>query len=344
MKKTIPCLMFITLIGCSKKENPPIDNQNAVMIVNEGNFMWGNTSVSLYNKKEKTITKDIYQSENGVALGDVAQSIFQKDSLLFIVVNNTSKIEVISSATFKRKWTINIPNSYPRHFCAVNDSIALVSELYANKLWVINYLNATVVSSVAMEGETGQIQYFDNKIAVLERTKLNGNFTAQIRILDASNFQTIKKIILPSEPNSFGITANKKLYVLTDKGNSSSLPAKLFKFDLVNYAGSDTFNFELGENPKILRVDAVGQSIKWIIDKKMYSIGSSATTLSSPQVLTLNTSNIYAFDIDPSSGDLYIGDALDYTQASQIFRFDKNYLQLDQFKAGINTTQFLVLK
>lgn len=344
MKKIIPYLIFISLIGCSKKENTPINNQDAVMIVNEGNFMWGNASLSLYNKKEKTLTKDIYQSENGIALGDVAQSVFQKDSLLFVVVNNAAKIEVLSSITFKRKWTINIPNSSPRYFCVVNDSIALVSELYANKLWVVNYLSATLVSTIAMEGETGQIQYFDNKIAVLERTKLNGNFTAQIHILDASNFQTIKKIILPSEPNSFSITADKKLYVLTDKSSSTSLPAKLFRYDLVSYANLDTFDFGLSENPKMLRLDALAQSVKWIVGKKIYSIALSATKLNSTPVLTLNASNIYAFDIDPSSGDLYVGDALDYTQASQIFRFDKNYQQLDQFKAGINTTQFFVLK
>lgn len=344
MKKIISYLLLLLIIGCHKKVTPPIVNQNGVMIVNEGNFMWGNASLSLYNKKEKTISKDIYQSENGTALGDVAQSVFQKDSLLFVVVNNTAKIEVISSTTFKRKGTINIPSSSPRYFCAINDSIAIVSDLYANMLWVINYIDATVVSGIAMEGETGQIQYFDNKIAVLERTKLNGNFTAQIHFLNASNFQTIKKVMLPSEPNSFIITDDKKMYVLTDKSSTASLPAKLIKYDLVGYMGLDTFDFSLSENPKMLRQDAVGQSIKWIVSKKVISIAMSDIKLSNTAVLTLNANNIYAFDIDPISGDLYIGDALDYTQASQVYRFDKTYQQIDQFKAGINTTQFFVLK
>jgi len=344
MKKTFIYLILLSMVGCSKKDNPPINNQDGVLVLNEGNFMWGNASLSLYNKKDKTFTKDIYQSENGVALGDVAQSVFQKDSLLFVVVNNAAKIEVISSTTFKRKWTISIPNSSPRYFCAVNDSIALVSELYANKLWVINYLNATVVSNVTMEGETGQIQLYDNKIAVLEKTKLNGNFTAQIHILDASNFQTLKKISLPTEPNSFCITTDIKLYVLTNKGSSGTIPAKLFKYDLAGYTGLDTFDFSLSENPKMLRLDVVSQTAKWIVGKKIHSIALSATKLNSTPMLTLNASTIYAFNIDPSSGDLYVGDALDYTQASQIFRFDKNYQQIDQFKAGINTTQFFVLK
>lgn len=332
------------MVGCHDKNIPPIISQDGVIIINEGNFMWGNASLSLYNKKEKTLTKDIFQSQNGIALGDVAQSVFQKDSLLFVVVNNTAKIEVISSTTFNRKWTINIPNSSPRYFCAVNDSIALVSELYANKLWVINYLNATVVSTVNMEGETGQIQQYDNKIAVLERTKLNGSFTAQIRILDASNFQTLKKISLPTEPNSFCITTDRKLYTLTDKSSSSAIPAKLLKIDLAGYTGLDTFDFSMSENPKLLRLDAVSQSVKWVVDKSIHYTTLHATKLNSTPILNLNVSTIYAFDIDPISGDLYVSDALDYTQASQIFRFDKNYQQIDQFKAGINTTQFFVLK
>ena len=62
-----------------------------VLIGCEGNFGWGNASISLYNPTDNSITNTIFQNINGYAIGDVLQSITEYNGKLFVVVNNSGK-------------------------------------------------------------------------------------------------------------------------------------------------------------------------------------------------------------------------------------------------------------
>ncbi len=50
--------------------------------------------------------------------------------------------------------------------------------------------------------------------------------------------------------------------------------------------------------------------------------------------------NFYGLGVDPANGDVYAADALDYVQASHIYRYDKSGNLLGTFNAGIITGNF----
>ena len=110
MKKSINFLLLSILIICSScvklypdnnSNNVSVNGNGLVLIGNEGNFQYGNSSLSSYNKNSGETSSNIYQNVNQSLLGDVLHSISHIDHQLFLVVNNSGKIVVIDDETFE---------------------------------------------------------------------------------------------------------------------------------------------------------------------------------------------------------------------------------------------------
>jgi hypothetical protein len=61
-------------------------------------------------------------------------------------------------------------------------------------------------------------------------------------------------------------------------------------------------------------------------------------------LISHGTSNVYALDIDFSLKEIYISDALDYVQRSKIMRYSFDGRLIDEFNAGINSTQIYFVR
>jgi hypothetical protein len=338
-------LVFFVLIlfDSCKQDEPKVSTViSPVLIVNEGNFNWGNSSISSYNRETEQVQSDIYFDVNGVKLGDVAQSLSQKDSLLFVIVNNSSKIEVVSKFTLKRKWTISLPNSSPRYFLAINDSLGLVSELYANKLWIVNYINGSIKKTIPMQGETQQMIMKNGTVFVLERTVFQGQEVANIVLIDPVSLTRKGVISLPSAPNAFTFLTENILAVSTDFKNSM-LPSKILFCDVVSKSIIKSFDAPNSERFSYLRSNANG-TLFYMLNKNLYTIENSSNLLSTLPLISHGTSNVYALDIDFSLKEIYISDALDYVQRSKIMRYSFDGRLIDEFNAGINSTQIYFVR
>ena len=61
-----------------------------LFVVNQGNFMYANASLSYYNPQTKDIENEIFVRANGINLGDVAQSMVLYKETAYVVVNNSA--------------------------------------------------------------------------------------------------------------------------------------------------------------------------------------------------------------------------------------------------------------
>ena len=74
-------ILFILFSSCVKLN--PVENINnislngngLILIGNEGNFQYGNASLSSYNKNSKEIVNNLYRNINQEPIGDVLHSI-----------------------------------------------------------------------------------------------------------------------------------------------------------------------------------------------------------------------------------------------------------------------------
>ncbi|MEY2924990.1 MAG: hypothetical protein RLZZ337_1538, partial [Bacteroidota bacterium] len=132
-------LFFISSCKDGEQTTPITRSVNEVFIANEGNFGWGQGSLSIYNPESKMVQHDVFKTKSGFDLGNVFQSINGWDDHYYFVINNSNKIWVTDTG-FRPTTTINDLLS-PRFIYKVSESKAYVTDLYAKAISVVD-LNA----------------------------------------------------------------------------------------------------------------------------------------------------------------------------------------------------------
>ena len=110
---------------------------DGLFICNEGNFQYGNATLSYYNPETKVVENEVFYRANAMKLGDVAQSMIIRDSIGWVVVNNSHVIFAIDINTFKEVGRITNLTS-PRYIHFVSDEKAYVTQIWDNRIFIVN--------------------------------------------------------------------------------------------------------------------------------------------------------------------------------------------------------------
>lgn len=331
--------LFFFLSSCEKEKITAPPSSGGVYIINEGNFNFGNAEVSVYNPESKQVNNNQFQAANGYSLGDVAQSMFVKDSFGFIVVNNSSKIEVVKLPSLQKIRTIIIPNSSPRYFLAINDSIAYVSELYANKVHVVNYIKGTLVTQISVPQYTERLVQVDEYVFA-EGKKIFANSSAKGALirLRISDHSFVDKREFTGDVNGIVKDSANHIVVLVGRDTATLTTAALHWFDK-NMTLLHTYSFDtLNESPSLLSYSPADARLWYVVGEYVY--GMDEGSLQAWAYIHATGSNIYALGIDPKNGEVYVSDALDYVQPSHILRYHKNGTLIHSFTAGVIAGNF----
>jgi len=322
-------------INCSDKEtNTEIAD---LLILNEGNFGWGNGSLSLYKPNLHTITNNVYQqANNNIALGDVAQSAFQFKDYIYVVANNSNKIEVINKNNFQSTGTISGFNS-PRYFLPVSDNKAYVSDLYSNSIQIVDLSNNSITGNISTNGWTEELLIYNDTVYVCDMTN------DKLLIINPANDLLINSINLGRQPNSIVKDKNNKLWILCDGGINQMNP-KLIKFNPQTRAIEATLTFSsITDSPNQLSINSNGDNL-YFINSNIYKMSINDLALPSSPIITSNNNNFYGLGIDPLQENIYVADAIDYVQNGIVFRYSSSANLIDQFYVGIIPGKFLFIE
>lgn len=334
MKKSIDFLLFVIFIiissACVKlnpennSNNVSINGNGLVLIGNEGNFQYGNSSLSSYNKNSGEISSNIYQNINQSPLGDVLHSISHIDHQLFLVVNNSGKIVVINDETFEYEYQIDNLLS-PRKIIKVNNSKYYITDLYSNNIYIYNaYQNTT--SEISVNGWCEDILMQNGKVYVCN---VANNL---IYVINSNDDTIMDSISVGQNPVSIKEDLKGDLWVLCQGSVSNNEDPSISIIETQTLKVIKNFSLESNQNyPSSMNIL---KNEVFFINKHVYKISSIEDTLQ--EIIWENTGNtFYNLSIDPYNKDIYLTDAKDYVQNGSLLIIDSIGNLKDEVITGI---------
>lgn len=330
-------LSLLTLASCRKEDDPgprtddpapaPVPGafSDGVIVVNEGNYTWGNASLSFISRQNNSIHDNVFQSVNGRPLGDVAQSISFYSNLAYIVVNNSQKIEIVEKSTLKSAGTITGFTS-PRYMAFVNSQKAYVTDLYSNSLWIVNPEQKSIISSIPLAGWSEQL-LIHNGLAYVTNTA-----SSRVIVIDTNTDQVTDTIDVGAQPEAIVKDANNKLWVLC-MGDGSPMSAGLYRIDPASNSVEQWFMLSSVSSPR-LALNPARDSL-YVLSDGVFKMGIDPSSLPAQALISGNGRLFYGLDVEPSSGTIYLSDAVDYVQQGWVFRYRPNGVKIDSFRVGI---------
>ena len=305
-----------------------------LFILNEGNFMYGNSTLSFYDPATKKVQNDVFYTVNNLPLGDVAQSMVIRDNLGYIVVNNSGKIYVIEPSTGKYTGKITGLTS-PRYIHFISAEKAYISDLYAGKITIVNPKTNQITGSVRTPGHasTEQLIQWNDFIFVS-----CWSYDNTILVIDSRTDLVVDSIKTGKQPVGLVLDKYNKIWTLCDGGwvktGVNGRAPMLQRIDPATRSVEKTFTLTSDAAPSRLAINGAGDSLLFI-NNGVWKLGVTQTTLSDHPFLVTGKHLYYSLTVDPVNSEIYLSDAIDYQQQGVIYRYSALGTRIDSFKTGI---------
>ncbi|MBI3518833.1 MAG: hypothetical protein HY062_05695 [Bacteroidetes bacterium] len=335
-------LIFISIIlsACikDKPQSPDtsisINADNVVLITNEGNYGWGEGTVSVYDPSTGAVVEDYYKQQNsGASLGNVCQSICKYNNNYYIVVNNAHKIVVVNAANFVKTTTINGFNS-PRHILPITYNKAYVSDLYAGSVQIIDLNSNTISGSIPCLAGTEKMVLIYNKAFI---TNSNSDYCY---VVNTTTDVITDSVNVGKGNSSIVIDKNAKIWVMASGNSSTSQAGKLTRINPLTLQIEQSFIFNTSENPHELCINKTHDTL-YYLDNGVYQFPISGNALPPTPLVNQGSKVYYGLGVNPKDYNIYVSDAIDYVQKSKIEVYKPNGNFVTSFNAGIISNGFL---
>jgi YVTN family beta-propeller protein len=333
MKKNLIIILILTIaVSCTKKpDNVPdqFSAGNGAFILNEGNYTWGNGSVSFYSFDNGLIYNNLFEKVNGRPLGDVPNSMVIAGEKAYIVVNNSGKIEVVDKNSISSLATISGLNS-PRNMTLISNSTAYVSSMYSDSVAIINLTDNAISGYVNIRRSSESIIISRNKAFV--SSWVGGN---EIMVIDISNNKVIDSIEVGVEPESMVLDKNSMLWVLCNGGWARDNFAEL---DKINTTTNEiekklVFSSKLS-SPTSLQTNGKGDFL-YYLENGVNQVNLAYPILPASPLIPQTEHLFYKLGIDPVDNYIFVTDAVDYKQDGNVMIYKPDGTFFSTNAAGI---------
>ncbi len=335
--------VLLLLVACTDDPVETIyfdlDTSKGVFISCEGNFMYGNGSLSFYHTVNKKVSNQLFYARNNVPLGDVVQSVARLGNSLFIVVNNSGKIVVADANTMEFKGSITGLIS-PRYIHFVSGQKAYISDLYAGQLTVINPETFEITGFIPLGNYNSEQMVQVGKYVYVS----DWSYGSNVLVVDTETDELIDNIEVSLQPKDLTVDKNGKIWVLSDGGYEGSptgneVPA-ISRIDPETLTIEQIYRFDQEDTPSNLELNSKGDTL-YFLNRHLYKMHIGNRHLPDSAFMHAEQELFYHLAIDPQSNDIYIANAIDYTQDAIVFRFSQSGEVIDSFKVGINPSHFM---
>ena len=326
----------MTLISCIEKIDPVIIDPvisrvsaNGFFIINEGNFGWGNGSLTYFSYDSLKTYSDIFKSVNKRPLGDVPYSMMIHGDNIYIVVNNSEKIEVINRKSLESTATITGFIS-PRNLAVAGDNKAYVTSMYSDSICILNLKENKISGYI-------NIKHTSEAIIVNGQKAFIANWIGgkKVFVVNTESDKVIDSVEVGIEPESMVADKMGTVWILCNGGWTRENFAELVGIDQQTHAIKRRFIFPSKTNsPLNLQADSDGDTLLFI-DEGIKCMNINSSDLPASKLIDQEDNLFYKMGINPVNGNIVVTDALDYQQQGYFRIFNRKGVFISEYKAGI---------
>lgn len=311
---------------------------DGLFITCEGNFQYGNASLSYYDPTNRVVENDVFNRANAMKLGDVAQSMVIRDDVGWVVVNNSHVLFAIDVNTFKERGRITNLTS-PRYIHFLSDEKAYVSQLWDNRIFIVNPKRYEIIGHIDCPNMTMESGSTEQMVQYGKYVYVNcWSYQNRILKIDTETDSVVDELVVGIQPAALVLDKNNKLWTITDGGYEGSPygyePPSLYRIDAETFAIEKVYHFALGDNTGELQLNREGDMLYWLNDD-VWAMSVDDENLPIRPFLQNRGTIYYGLTISPDNGDVYVADAIDYQQPGMIYRYSSDGVLLDEFYVGI---------
>ena len=352
------------LVAACSNSDPGIEEENfsqmgqGVFILCEGNFNSGNSTLSYYNPETRKVENGVFQRANDRRLGDTGQSIQLHGGVAYVAMENSGIIWGIDTATFRVRGQLTTGQTEhmmnPRYIHFLGDDKAYVTDLYSPYITIFNPCTFQYIGSISTQQETS-FGYNSTEQMVQWGDRVFTNcwsYSNKILVIDTQRDEVCDSIVLSSwQPKSMVLDAHGKLWVITDGGYTTEgdsygdniphlyrIDAATLTVELDQKLDTDEANVALATNP--------AGTVLYVINNDVYRMDVTASHLpvrpfiEAPRGTNGRRHFLYGIGVNPHNGEIYVADAVDYSQSGVVYRYSDDGTLLDKFRVGITPNGF----
>lgn len=318
--------------------NGDVVSGKGLFITNEGNFMYGNASLSYYNPETREVLNEVFAKANSMKLGDVAQSMVIRNGIGWIVVNNSGVIFAIDIHTFKVVGHITGFTS-PRYIHFLSDEKAYVTQIWDHRIFIINPKEFKITGYIDCPDMTDESASTEQMVQYGDYVFTNcWSYQNRILVIDTRTDQVCDQIVVGIQPTSLVMDKYNKLWTVTDGGYEGSPygheAPRLYCIDAETRKVEKQFTFKFGDWPSEVQLNGTRDTL-YFINKDIWRVPVTAERFPVKPFIKSKNTLYYGLTVNPVNSEIYIADAIDYVQPGVILRYSSEGIQLDEFKVGI---------
>ncbi|MDR0575265.1 MAG: hypothetical protein LBG96_14815 [Tannerella sp.] len=340
----IMAMPFLT--SCNDDDDPtekPEITAEYIYVLNSGNMNNNNATLSMYDVEKETVTRDIFEVQNGRRLGDTGQDMVIYGGKIYIAMYGESTVEVtdLEAKSIKQIKTEGQPRSFA---------------VYGGKVYV-TYFNGYVarIDTASLEIEAKvqvgrnpeQMAIASNKLYVANSGGLDYNTEAgydkTVSVINLASFTEIKKIEVVINPSEMESDNRGNVYIIS-KGNYADVPNTLQKLN------SETDEVSVMEGIDGTFFTTAGNILysvysQWGTDDiYYYSYDATGNTVLSDNFIgDIQISSPYQINYDADYEHLFITTS-DWINDGDVYIFNKSIQFINKFEAGLNPIKVTGIK
>ena len=312
--------------------NPPVNVSTAakdVLVLCEGNFMWGNAQMDLLRMDSMRMDQDIYRMVNGTGIGDVLQHGILLGNSYFLSVNNSGKVVKIDARNLRLKQ-MNPNLSSPRYLMAVSGNI-WVTDLYSNKISLLDTGTLALNKTIDLKGWTEQMVAWHGDIFV-------ANYAGGVHGFTTDGIRNASPVLKTDSTTQYLVVDNKnRLWAMSTKQGKG----KLYQFASPNQE-NPSLVLDLGADVSRLTINPAGDTLYFLTPTAVKKMDVNTKQLSDIQVFASGFQQAYALGISPDNQFLMVGDAKDFVSNGKLSMYSmKTGSLVKTFSTGVNPSAFV---